>query len=324
MRQQSSLLPIGMMDHGPDNRRSRHIFAPDTTGRRLLHPGTSAQEHQEPRKILDDEQNRVTAHFQDTAAEWREIYDRNDELYSLLYQERKRIVLSLVDGLGLKPEARALDVGCGPGLIALELAGRGLRVDAIDVAPAMVEMTRDLAGRSDFRQRVRTSAGDVRDLGFAGNSFDLVLAVGVTEWLGSLDQALGEVARVLKPGGFAVITADNRWSLHYLLDPVYNPLLAGVRRRLHDMFLRLMNKPRVPRYYQRSVLQLDRGLRRNRLNQVSRMALGFGPLHFFGKKVCSEATSIRIHRKLQVMADRNWPVIALIGRIYIAVAQKPG
>jgi hypothetical protein len=128
----------------------------------------------------------------------------------------------------------------------------------------------------------------------------------------------------LRPGGFAVITADNGWSFHCLFDPLYNPLLAGVRRRLHAIILRLMNKPRAPRYYQRSVQQLDRGLRRNRLNPVNRMTLGFGPLHFFGRKVCSESTSIRTHRKLQAMADRNWPVIPLIGRIYIAVAQKSG
>jgi ubiquinone/menaquinone biosynthesis C-methylase UbiE len=268
------------------------------------------------------EQGRVAEHFQHTAAEWKDIYDRRD-LYSLQYQERMRIVLSFVDGLGVRPGARALDIGCGPGLMTLGLAERGYSVDAIDIAPAMIEMTRQLLGKSGFGHRVRAGAGDVLDLDFADNSFDLVLVVGVTEWLPSLEQAVGQIARVLRPGGFAIVTADNSWNIHSLFDPLYNPMFSFVRRRARRLLQIVRKQPPVLRYYQRSIRKVDSCLQRSQLRNVKRVTLGFGALRFFGKKLFSESTGIRIHRTLQNLADRNWPVIRSTGRIYIAVAEKP-
>src|SRR6202166_5385981 len=77
-----------------------------------------------PQQVDNEQQKRVAEHFQQTAVEWRDLYYKHD-LYALLYQERKSVVLSLVDRLGVTAEARALDIGCGPGLISLALAERG-------------------------------------------------------------------------------------------------------------------------------------------------------------------------------------------------------
>jgi SAM-dependent methyltransferase len=281
-----------------------------------------ARHETRPRHVASEDQSGVAAHFEHTAAEWRKIYEGRD-LYSLLYQERKRRVLSFAQDLGLRAGARALDIGCGPGLITLALAERGYDVDAIDVAPAMIEMTRQLVSESGVGCRVRASEGDVRRLGFADGSFDLVLAVGVTEWLADLEQPMSEMARMLRPGGFAIITADNSWNLHAILDPLYNPMFSPLRTRARRMLQRLQGVPPGPRYYQRSVRQLDRCLRKSHLEKITRTTLGFGPLRFFGRKLFVEATAIKIHHKLQILADRKWPVVRSAGRVYIAVAQKP-
>ena len=271
--------------------------------------------------LASGEQARVAEHFEHTAAEWKDIYDRHD-LYSLMYQERKKIVLSLVDGLGATPGGRALDIGCGPGLMTLALAQRGYHVDALDIAPAMIDMTRQLLYESGLSHHVRASKGDVRNLSFADSSFDLALVVGVTEWLDSLEQAVGEIARVLKPGGFAIITADNSWNFHSLFDPLYNPMFSFVRRRVRRVLQRVHNQPPGLRYYQRSIRGVESCLRRSELRNVRAMTLGFGSLRFFGKKLFSESTGIKIHRKLQNLAEKNWPVVRSTGRVYIACVKK--
>jgi len=100
-----------------------------------------------------------------------------------------------------------LDVGCGPGLIAVALAEQGLEVDAVDSVPEMIAMTRDLAAESNIGDRVRCKVSDVMRLPMEGERFDLALAVGVTEWLAAVDLGLQEMARVLKPGGLLIVGA---------------------------------------------------------------------------------------------------------------------
>jgi len=106
-----------------------------------------------------------------------------------------------------RPVRGVLDVGCGPGLIAVALAEQGLEVDAVDSVPEMIAMTRDLAAESNIGDRVRCKVSDVMRLPMEGERFDLALAVGVTEWLAAVDLGLQEMARVLKPGGLLIVGA---------------------------------------------------------------------------------------------------------------------
>ena len=83
----------------------------------------------------------------------------------------------------------------------------------------MVDAT---AGRADERglgERVTVEVADVHALPFASGHFDLVVAVGVIPWLHSPGGAVREMARVLRPGGTLVLTADNRARLVSFTDP---------------------------------------------------------------------------------------------------------
>lgn len=107
----------------------------------------------------------------------------------------------LVDALDLRPGARVLDVGCGPGRHALALRQLGVAAVGVDIAlPFLVA-----AGAGEW---VRA---DARSLPFADAAFDAVLCLcqGGFGLLGGEgeDAALLEMARVLRPGGRLALTA---------------------------------------------------------------------------------------------------------------------
>jgi ubiquinone/menaquinone biosynthesis C-methylase UbiE len=97
---------------------------------------------------------------------------------------------------------RVLDLGCGKGRFAARLEEEGARVVGIDLSAAMLAEGGGL-------DRVRASA---RRLPFADRAFDAVVAVEVFEHLAAIDRVLGEVRRVLRPGGVLAVVDKNAGS----------------------------------------------------------------------------------------------------------------
>jgi ubiquinone/menaquinone biosynthesis C-methylase UbiE len=101
----------------------------------------------------------------------------------------------------LRPGLHLLDVGCGPGTIAVDLARRVApgRVVGMDRAPDVLEQARTHAGTEGVS--IDLQAGDVYALEFPDASFDVVHAHQVLQHLSDPVRALGEMRRVLRPGG---------------------------------------------------------------------------------------------------------------------------
>lgn len=100
----------------------------------------------------------------------------------------------------LAPALRLLDVGCGPGTITADLARRVApgRTIGVDAAGAVVESAaREHAGAENLEFR----PGDVYDLDFPDDSFDVVHAHQVLQHLPDPVAALREMGRVCRPGG---------------------------------------------------------------------------------------------------------------------------
>src|SRR5579859_2656747 len=86
-------------------------------------------------------QEQVNAYFRSQSAYWTEIY-RSGDVAGEVYRQRQAAALAWIAGVGLAPGARVLEIGCGAGFLAVALAQRGLRVQAIDPSEAMVERAR--------------------------------------------------------------------------------------------------------------------------------------------------------------------------------------
>jgi SAM-dependent methyltransferase len=113
------------------------------------------------------------------------------------------------DVAAVAPEgARVLEVGCGPGRLAIGLASEhGLDVTGLDLDPVMIERARANADRSGKGERGWPSflVGDVASLAFPDGSFDLVVStLSMHHWTDRA-RGLAEIGRVLRPGGRAVV-----------------------------------------------------------------------------------------------------------------------
>jgi len=121
--------------------------------------------------------------------------------------------------------SRALDLSAGDGLSSRLLAERGWRVTSTEYHtrnPGWVAVNLN------------------HDLPFQSGRFDLVMMLEVIEHLADIPHALGEIARVMRPGAVAIVTTPNRLNvssrIHYLLSGYYKGRRAPLsyRYRVED------------------------------------------------------------------------------------------
>src|SRR5262249_42168748 len=105
--------------------------------------------------------------------------------------------------LDIAPGERVLDVGCGSGAVTREIARRtGSRGRAVglDPSPELLAVAGDLAQKAGFADRVEFREGDALRLPFPDGSFDVVVCVTVLSHVPRGEEAVPELARVLRSG----------------------------------------------------------------------------------------------------------------------------
>lgn len=138
----------------------------------------------------------------DAYARWR-----NSSLGRITDALEQRLLLDLIGDVRGRT---VLDVGCGDGELAVALWERDARVSGIDASAAMVAAAYRRAERHGAD--ISFSIGTAERLPFSPATFDCVVAVTVFCFVDHAAPALGEIGRVLRPGGRLVIGELGQWS----------------------------------------------------------------------------------------------------------------
>jgi tocopherol O-methyltransferase len=139
-------------------------------------------------------------------------------------QAARAMVDLVIEHAKLKPGMRVLDVGCGYGATARIIAREfGAEVTGLTISP---QQQRHAVSVSAGEGSVRIVCEDWLENRQASESFDLVIAMESTEHMPDKQRALTEIARVLKPGGRAVMVAwlaanhRSHWQDAHLIEPI--------------------------------------------------------------------------------------------------------
>lgn len=152
------------------------------------------------------------------------------------------LAAQVIDWLpGSLPRRRLLEVGCGIGRITLHFAAAFDHVDGVDIAPSMIEQ----AKANDPPANVTYAAVDGASLAaFEDDAFDVVFSALVFQHIPDesvVDAYLHEIARVLAPGGRAVLQFDTR--PQSFVNRMLKRLPDAVLPRPHRRYIRRYRRP---------------------------------------------------------------------------------
>lgn len=167
-------------------------------------------------------------HFEQIA----ETYEHRipEHVRQRLLMRKVRYMQETLQSLGPKDGARGLDIGCGHGWYACEMARLGYRMVGVDRSPAQIRMAQRHA--KEQNSECRFVASDASKLPFDDNHFDFAYAINVLHHVVDLQeqlQVLEEIVRVLKPGGVFFLQEINTMNplFRFYLGYVF-PLIRGI------------------------------------------------------------------------------------------------
>ena len=149
---------------------------------------------------LTDEQLKQQQSFYD--AGWRGELDRGKEQRGNLQANLDFLARTNL----LQPGDRILEIGCGIGTVVAELAGQGYDAMGTDISQVAIEY-----GRAKYGN-IRLEVRPAEELPYADGTFDIVLSFDLFEHITRIDRHVGEVHRVLTPGGHYLFETPNKLS----------------------------------------------------------------------------------------------------------------
>lgn len=179
-------------------------------------------------------QKKTVKQFFDTIASdySRKRYGTVESTLNYNMVKRKDAILRLLDEIRASGN-RLLDAGCGDGAFLADYLLRGFEVYGIDISSEMIDEAKRSGLGYDGGGMVHLSAGDVENLSFPDNHFDVIVCAGVLEYLETDHKAIQELYRVLKPEGVAIITLVNKRSYSNLIRVM---TLSPIRKLISPYF----------------------------------------------------------------------------------------
>ena len=119
--------------------------------------------------------------------------------------------------LNIKSDDVILDVGCGGGINVKRMAECAKKVYGIDYSIESVKLSKEVNEKLIDEGKVEILEGNVKDLPFEDNAFDIVTAFETVYFWPDIEKCFGEVKRVLKPGGIFLIGLETNGSDNFIM-----------------------------------------------------------------------------------------------------------
>ncbi len=146
------------------------------------------------------------------------LHDDNSEIFVRNYKtkrfiERKLILINSINKR-LKKKSRILDVGCGPGIISIEIAKLGYDVVGFDGSKKMIEYAKKLKHKNKI-QNIEFYKANIHDeLKSISSNFDGVIFSSVLEYLENYEEIIQLTHKLLKTNGFLFASMPNSRSIY--------------------------------------------------------------------------------------------------------------
>ena len=151
-----------------------------------------------------------------------------------------------------RPGQRILEIGCGTGTEAIELAKLGIRIVATDISPQMISRTKQRAESEQLQDRIHVSQLAAHDIGvlearYGPESFDgAYSSFGALNCEPQLKELVSSLRDLLKPRSSFVCSVMNKFCL---FDFAVNSLLSKRTNRFASFSPHLGSRELLPRYY---------------------------------------------------------------------------
>jgi ubiquinone/menaquinone biosynthesis C-methylase UbiE len=165
-------------------------------------------------------------------------FDKNADRYNSYYADQNEYakwnrhvaIINLVQKYITNKEEAIVDIGCGPGYLAFDLAERGFYGVGMDISPNMLKICHSKVGSVTNGELWTFEEGDSEKMRFKDSSFSCAIASGVLEYMPSDEGMFKEVSRVLKPKGFFICSVTNLFGYTTCLNPISDKVksLPGV------------------------------------------------------------------------------------------------
>lgn len=159
---------------------------------------------------LDQRQKAALEYFSQNAGNWQTRAAASSSLRVNTIKQRNDIALSLVESKG--GIRTALDLGCGTGDLAIELALKGVCSCGIDFSPQMIQLAGEAAADRKVNELCRFKVGSAMNPEMDGERFDLVTAFGLIEYLNpeQLPDFFATCRNLVTPRRYLQIGSRNR------------------------------------------------------------------------------------------------------------------